>query len=109
MSDSSLVVRLIYYSEQHLSIGFRRPCSISREGITRIAEFKVRARDFFVFFGQLKMNKNTNRIALFQTPFRQFILVQSQIMTQLMQKSCVNFVPKNLLIALGKIPDVFQK
>jgi hypothetical protein len=82
MSDSSLVVRLIYNSEQHLSTGFRRPCSICREGTERIAEIKVRARDFFKLFGQAKMNKNTNKIGLFQPPFSQFVLIQTQIMTQ---------------------------
>ena len=109
MSDSSLVVRLLYDSEQHLSTGFRRPCSICREGIERIAKFKFRARDFFGFFGQAGMNKNTNKIALFQPAFRQLVLVQPQIMTQLVQKSRVNLVPKNLLVALGKVPNVCQK
>lgn len=109
MSDSSLVVRLIYFSEQHLSTGFRRPCSICREGIERIAKFTIRARGFFDFFGQSKMNKNTNEIGLFQTPFRQFVLVQTQIMTQLVQECRVNLVPKNLLITFGEIPNVFQK
>ena len=50
------------------------------------------------------MSKNTNKTGLFQPALRQFILVQSQIMTQLMQKSRVNLVPENLLIAFGKIP-----
>ena len=55
------------------------------------------------------MNRNTNKISLFQPALRQFILVQSQIMTQLMQKSRVNLVAKNLLVALGKVPKIFKK
>ena len=55
------------------------------------------------------MSKNANKIGLFQSPFRQFVLAQAKIMTQLVQKSRVNFVPKNLLIALGEIPKILQK
>jgi hypothetical protein len=55
------------------------------------------------------MNRNTNKTGLFQPAFCQLDFIQSQIMTQLVQKSRVNLVPKNLLIALGKIPKIFEK
>ena len=55
------------------------------------------------------MCKNPNKFGLIQPALRQFVLVQPQIMSQLMQKSRVNLVAKNFLIALGKIPKIFQK
>ena len=47
--------------------------------------------------------------ALFQSPLRQIILVQTQIMTHLMQKGRPNFVTKKFLIRLRNVPNVFQK
>ena len=55
------------------------------------------------------MIKNTNKNGLFQPPLRQFILVQSKIMTQFVQKSRVNLIPKCFVIALRKMPKIFQK
>jgi hypothetical protein len=47
--------------------------------------------------------------ALFQSAIRQIILIQTQIMTQLMQKSRPNFFAKKLLICFRNVPNVFQK
>jgi hypothetical protein len=46
---------------------------------------------------------------LFQSALRQFILIQTQIMTQLMQKSRPHFFTKTLLVRFRNIPNVFQK
>jgi hypothetical protein len=53
--------------------------------------------------------KKPNKISLFKASFRQFILVQPQKMSQLMQKSCPNFVPKAVSITFRLVHNVFQK
>ena len=47
--------------------------------------------------------------ALFQSALRQIILIQTQIMTQLMQKSRPHFFTKKFLIRFRNVPNVFQK
>jgi hypothetical protein len=55
MPESSLVVRLNYDAEQHLSTGFRRPHRVYREGKNRLSDTQNHASIFLFFFGMSKM------------------------------------------------------
>ena len=46
---------------------------------------------------------------LFQSTLGQFVLVQTQIMTQLVQKSRPHFYTKKFLVRFRNVPNVFQK
>jgi len=62
-----------------------------------------------LFFRWSKHQKSPLFMRLINSAFRQFVLVQPQIMPQLVQKSCSYLFPKNQLVSARKSPEVVQK
>ncbi len=86
MSTGFFASRFLRYAEDFLKIISPRP---------------GRKRFFKSFFYPIN--------ALFQAAFRQFILIQTQIMTKFVQKSCLHFPAKNLFLFARQIPKIFQE
>ena len=80
-----------------------------REGTKRLSDISDPATVFLKIICNGKRVKIPFVYKLIETSLRQIALIQSKIMSQLVQKSGVNFVAKLLFIAFRKIPEVFEE
>jgi len=92
-----------------MSTGFLTGLRIgyNREGTERLSNIPYRARVFLKIFCNGKTAKISFVCNLIQASFRQIVFTQTKKMSQLVQKSRVNFLAKDFFITFREAPEVF--